>query len=481
MGTRLTAKLSFTTATMLTIAVIVSVVSMGAMTACSPAQWRETQRQPQVAPVPFTGDPRAEKQTTPTRPGDLRPGQPVYTRPDRLCGHRLPQQGRCEPKDPIIEKGEKISVEDPTPQNGKIKCRREHDNSPVYIPPKYVSPEPPPVIQEEVRADRYFVVQNVATEKLRLYERCNGCGCKHRLILETEMVVGQDTSGRRTQVGSYSVQNWEKFYEDSQKKYLPWFSAELPNNPAPRASLEDWTGKGSNRGAFGWYTAIIGPDASEQWLHGTWGWGNDDDSARFISALHQPPLDQNPRVASHGCTRIENRAIAMLRELLSPGAKIIKIYAREGYRDTPAANTPIRTGKWRYALTTEVSEMAPHAGLRGVISRQVPQTDWLEQGVYQFQATAVAVPLSAAKNSHESGNAYKIPESSFKGQFLVDEGRLVDYQHPSELTVGGHVGQLPSVVLQQRCQRPSQPEPKPQPEPNDGNDGHNDEPVIGKF
>ncbi len=478
MGSRqkhsMTTKLSFFATTMV-------IVIQGMIVACSPAQWRETRRQPQVVPVPFTGDPRAERQTTPTQPGDLRPGQPVYTRPDRLCGHRFPKQGRCEPKDPIIEKGEKISVEDPTPHNGKIKCRRENDDTPIYIPPKYVSPEPPPVIQEEVHADRYFVVQNVATEKLRLYERCNGCNCKHRLILETDMVVGQDTKERRTQVGSFTVQHWEKFYEDSQKRYIPWYSPELPSNPAPAAAIEDWTSKGSNRGAFGWYTAIIGPDASEQWLHGTWGWGNDGDSARFISALHQSPLDQNPRVASHGCTRVENRAIAMLRELLSPGAKIIKIYARESYRHNPGADAALRSGKWRYALTTENSEMAPHAGLRGVMSRQVPQADWLEQGTYQFQASATAVPLSAAKNSHESGNVYKIPGSSFKGHFQVDAGRVADYQHPSELVVGGHVGQLPSVILQQRCQQPQrppepQPEPEPEPEPE-----QNDDPVISKF
>ncbi len=46
------------------------------------------------------------------------------------------------------------------------------------------------------------------------------------------------------------------------------------------------------------------------------------------------------------------------------------------------------------------------------------------------------------------GNLYKVPASELKGVFLVDEGRVVGYQHPKSLKVGGHADRkLPSLVL----------------------------------
>jgi len=446
---------------------LVSLAALAALVACSQARWHETQKT--VQPAPFTGDPHSERQTTPTQPGDLQPGQTVTARPDRLCGHRFPSQGECKDTDPIIEKGDEVVVDDPKPENGKIRVHTpSRPDTPVYVPPRYLSPGPIYYRQEEYRADRFFVVQNIATEKLRLYERCQGCGCKHKLVLETDMVVGQDAPGRRSQLGSFTLDHWEKFYEDHKERYSPWYAANEPAPPAAASGIEAWT-QPKNHGAFGWYTAIIGPNAAEQWLHGTWGWGKDGDSQRFISLLRQSPLDKDPKLASHGCTRVENRAIAFLREMLAPGAKIIKIYAREAYREQSAVNAQPRVNRWHYALTTEDGPKAPHAGLRGVRGRHVPQSMWLESGDYDFKGSPTAAPLASSENPHESGNVYRIPETSFHGHFLVDEGRLAEYRHPRELAVGGHVGRLPSVILPQaNCPAPPPVEKKPAP----ANDDH---------
>lgn len=294
-----------------------------------------------------------------------------------------------------------------------------------------------PVTGATSNKSRFFVVQNIATQKLRVYEGCDrSCGCRHRLILETDMVVGQNRPERRSWLGSYRILRWEKFYQDEAQRYSPWYSGDLSATPGPLSSVASWVNRFENKGAFGWYTAIIGPSSGEQWLHGTWGWGKNDDSARFIEALHHSPLSHSELHTSHGCSRIENRAIALLREILQPGTRIVKIYAREAFGHIPT-HSSADFASWPYVLTSENSDEAPPSSRASVEQRRVPRADWLEEGTYRFRTQATLIPLTTAKNPHRNGNIYGIPASSFHGYFLVDEGHVVNYRHPKELKIGG--------------------------------------------
>lgn len=444
--------------TMTVISFLAIAMSVG-VTACSPAKWHETVTQPNS---PFTGDPIAERQTTGKTPQDFKPGQTATVRSDRLCGRRIPTDD-CSKSKTILEKGDKVEVVDPTPQGPdkvvKVKVTRtvrpDLSSEPVYVPPQFLTQEPLAPEKNELSADRYFVVQNIASEKLRVYERCETPGCSHKLVLETDMVVGQNKAGRRSILGSFRITKWFKFYEDKQGEYPSWYSPAYPAIPTVGAPLKDWASKsrlpdhGSVRGAYGWYTAHLAPNSEEQWMHGTWGWGADQD--RFVQLIRTSPFDKNDRLSSHGCTRVENQAIALMREILVPGTKVIKIYAREAY-GAPIAEQPEGklSGQWDWILTSEGvnSEKAPRSGRTTVEGRGVAKDKILESGRYQFSVKPEAKSLSKDANPHENGNAYGISPSSMHGYFLVDEGRVINYRHPRELEVGGHEDhQLPAVIL----------------------------------
>lgn len=434
--------------------------------ACSNSKWQEVAAK--------TGDPIAEQQRTNTQPEDLRPGQTVYTNPDVLRGRTNPEQ---PPEDTpiVIERGTEVTVKDPTPQGpeGLIEVtintkNPETPNTPdkeqtVYVPPEYISTEPVVPTNEQNSADRFFMVQNIATEKVRVYENCaekkKDGSCVHRLVLETDMSAGEDTpdQSRRTILGSYRIVSWFKFYEDNLRLFPSWYHPSYPAVPAPGASLEEWMGKtilpsthpkASMRGSFGWYTAHIEPNASEQWTHGTFGWGSDGD--KFIQLVRDPQTNivMDPR--SQGCTRVENRAIAFMREIMPRGSKLIKIYAKEAYRD-PARRRYVgrNAAKWNYALTkTGVDVEGPKSGVKH--SAGVSEDQILERGEFVLDQMPDAVPFSKEGDGRivENGNLYSIPEESYKGVFVVDEGVLVDYSHPKELKVGGHTkNYMPSILL----------------------------------
>jgi len=181
----------------------------------------------------------------------------------------------------------------------------------------------------------YFMIQNVATEKLRVYKRiCDDNSCPHRMVLETNVVMGEDQPGERTHVGSYRISQWRKFYQDHAAKYPSWYDPSYPPIPGPGSKFTDWfkkrhmpPGPGEMRGAFGWYTALVEPNHSGQWTHGTIGWGADGQD--FIDKTKKlvPNLVANPR--SHGCTRTDNETIAYLREILPVGTPLVKVYAIE--------------------------------------------------------------------------------------------------------------------------------------------------------
>ena len=306
---------------------------------------------------------------------------------------------------------------------------------------------------------KYIVVQNVASERMRVYERCTTSpGCANRLVFETEMVVGRpegpkdDKTAFLTWLGRFKIVEWVKFYEDNNRHYPSWYHPNYPAVPPPGAGAGKWLkekylpnpGQGTYRGAFGWYAAMIGPQANSQWIHGTYGWGSDGD--KFIDYTRRGLINVfgNPR--SSGCTRLENRAVAYARHLLPPGTEVLRVYAVEGYRDASlsAYQGQRTTVPWNFILTKEgYQRNGTSADANSVLKRNVTQDQILESGNYQVDQYPSAIPLKkkagwSSRISGKSGNSYGIPDSSFRGVFLVDEGKFIGYQHPAGLQVGGY-------------------------------------------
>lgn len=304
-------------------------------------------------------------------------------------------------------------------------------------------------------ASKYFVIQNVATERTRVYERCTSSpGCAHRMIMESETVVGRAEGERAnpsryiTWLGRYKITGWKKFYEDTQSHYPSWYHPNYPQVPYNPSDAKIWFSKsvmpggvGDMRGAFGWYTAFVGPNANSQWLHGTVGWGVEGDRYIKYTRNFWVNVFGNPR--SSGCTRLENRAIAYLRHILGEGTEVLRVYALETYRD-PSRRAYAQQAQplpWNWILTTEgVQKDGPTADYNSVLARGVPRNAMLETGTYMVDRLPDAVPLNRNESARtgKSGNTYKIDEREFRGAYLVDEGRFIDYAHPRGLPQGGY-------------------------------------------
>ena len=451
---------------------ILAMTVLACLSACGTAKWQETKST-------HTGDPVMEQQVAPPR-GNLEPGSTGYISSDRLRGLDNPdQQGEDAPV--VLEKNDSIEIMDATPQGTEqlVKVRPKNTknpgvpHSPIYVPQKYVADKPIPLSTDDISADRYVVVQNIATETLRVYEHCTETpGCANKLILETDMVVGQDTPNHelRTRTGVYRIESWAKFYEDNQRLYPSWMAPGAPAMPGAGQSLAAWTNpalipKGySNegaRGAFGWFTAKIGPNAGEQWTHGTWGLAADGD--KFIQAVRQ--LKNDERIASHGCTRVENQAIALMHEILPAGTKVIKVYAREAFADADYSSQQIPRRTWDWTMT---SEGAMTSGRKMSASKN-PAGRVIDQGRYTPENKAHAL----------SGNIYGVSESEMSGVFFVDEGRLENYKNPASIPNGGFGERngLPSSVVARGTVAPSAriPLPPERPDLSDQQSDHQSE------
>lgn len=310
---------------------------------------------------------------------------------------------------------------------------------------------------------KYFVIQNLATERLRVYEKhCNeDQACKHKMIMETEMVVGENTKdgGTRTYVGSYRLTEWVKFYEDGKGEYPAWYREGYPFPPGPESGAMTWfrdkympeengKPKGSMRGAFGWYAALIGPNHNSQWTHGTIGWGENKDEFILKTKKFFSNVVSDPR--SHGCSRLNNEAIAFLREKLPVGTPFIKIYAKEALLDGDRLDYPERTNTWDYILTKERTSKAYSSDEQKVLDRGVSQDMWLEQGRFEYDAYPNLVYYTPAKalwgwraKLKDRGNVYKVRKKAMRGVYFVDAGLLFDYKHPidsdkhNKIEVGG--------------------------------------------
>ncbi len=329
-------------------------------------------------------------------------------------------------------------------------------------------------------SSKYFVIQNIATEKTRVYERCTLTpDCPHKLIFETDTVVGRPEEGTNsdpkayiTWLGHSRISEWVKFYSDGAGTYPPWYTAgqDIRSIPSPISNSiskvlgsTKWTvrrnGKSTMYGAFGWYAAKLTPadetGVNHQWMHGTIGWGKDENKVIEITRGFFVNLFTNP--GSHGCTRLENRSIAFLQHLLPVGTDLYRVYARESIRESAIPLSRYvdkyhNPGHWEYILLTNGAQKvngltADAATVRNSGISILNGVNFLEEGVFNYNQypNAVSPDYNKTASSGKSGDRYQIdsgqPDDTthFRGYFLVDEGRFLNYQHPDERAVHGKV------------------------------------------
>jgi hypothetical protein len=315
-----------------------------------------------------------------------------------------------------------------------------------------------------VKSTKYFIVQNIATERSRLYEKkCNKSNiCKHKLIMETEIAAGKDTKRFRTWLGSYRITRWVKFYQDYKQFYPSFYDPKYPALPGAGARFSEWKSKdimplvqtadmrsprkiGIMRGGFGWYTATIGPNHFGQWTHGTVGWGADGD--KFIGRKKSFWANAFSDPRSGGCSRHTNPAVAYLHHLTSVGTPLIKIYAKEALLDKDRKSYTQRTKNWDYILTTNgVRRNGQGADKQKVLAAGTPSSRFLEEGTLTIDTFPNLVYFTPGEKLNggssklgDKGNTYKINSHEMSdGVFYVDAGLISrKYKHPQRLGVGG--------------------------------------------
>lgn len=346
-----------------------------------------------------------------------------------------------------------------------------------FVATEFLSPK---IVNYKEFTGKHYAVVNVASETLRLYERvCLDNSCPSKMIMETEVVVGEDLNlpkeekGKgRSVLGSYRITGWSKFYQDPEGHYPAWYRDGYPDGPTADSSWNDWFSKkvmpkdlegkthGTMRGAFGWYTAFVGPEAYGQWTHGTLGWGSDKD--KFIKKVKKPLINvvSNPR--SSGCTRNNNEAIAFLRHVIDVGAPIIKIYAREEILDPTYSNYPQATEVWDYVLTKNKNHIlgradvvktlgvtdadlsafweAKRAGGELILDPKNPLNQVIEVGAYEKDIHPDAMEYTPGEKLGKfnrkvgrKGNVYGVKSTEMFGTFYVDAGMLDGYAHPTAI------------------------------------------------
>lgn len=309
-------------------------------------------------------------------------------------------------------------------------------------------------------ASPIFIIQNIATEKMRVYKRCvQTSTCAHELLFEADMIAGHSTSAQNdpnvfaTKLGHFKIAKWTKFFEDKNGKFPAWYKSDssiVPKGSAPK----EWIG---NRGAYGWLTAQLGPNADEQVIHGTYGWGSDKES--FLTYFRNPFVKFIDDPMAIGATRVENQAIAYTRHLAEIGTDVLRVYALEAYADqTLVRYDTYRAQKpfWDWVLTnSDAQKDAVSIDRQVQLKKNYVYSNVIEEGRFEIDRYPTGMPYSTTlfglgAGSGTTGNTYQIKRKQFKGVFLVDEGRFVDYEHPqvTELPVSGypqHV--LPNYVI----------------------------------
>ncbi|WP_413568403.1 hypothetical protein ACLWBD_12580 [Bdellovibrio sp. HCB117] len=374
----------------------------------------------------------------------------------------------------IVEVYDVLNAATPLVQVKIVKSSSISNQGELYVSKDYLSEK-----EFVLPLSKYFVIQNVATEKTRVYERCTVTpDCPHTLVMETDMVVGrpeegseEDPNAYKTWVGHGKISEWVKFYQDGLGFYPRWYTKgqDISTIPKPitdsmslymgsqRWIVKNDQGKKSNYGAFGWYAAKLTPEGENggvnyQWIHGTMGWGKDGSKPIEITRGKMINFFANP--GSHGCTRVENRAVAYMRHLLPVGTDVYRVYAREATREGyPYRRYANQTSsyKWQYMLLTngagESNGLTSDAAtIRAQGIRAILNVNLIEQGVYEVDRYPTVAPLDYSKSaaSGKSGDRYEIDDkvkngSNFRGYFLIDEGRFANYAHPSYQATNGAV------------------------------------------
>ncbi|MCK5883153.1 MAG: L,D-transpeptidase [Bacteriovoracaceae bacterium] len=288
---------------------------------------------------------------------------------------------------------------------------------------------------------KYFVVQNIATEKVRIYEKiCENDICANKMVFETEVAVGENAPKTKSVLGRFSISRWHKFYQDGAQHYPSWYSENLRFPPKAGSSALAWTKKkylhngqkSGTRGAFGWYTAYLGPNASYQWMHGTIGWGKDKDKFIKQTKGFWANVFADPR--SHGCTRLNNEAIAYARSILPVGTPVYKVYAIEKLHDSSRSRYNYSRKPWDYILTTDKDSVSD----RNYVLENLPSETFLERGSFDMDTYPSIVSYKKKPKKTESGNTYGISSYDMKGVFYIDIGMFENYSHPRSLRVRGY-------------------------------------------
>jgi hypothetical protein len=283
----------------------------------------------------------------------------------------------------------------PSPVKPEVKINPASDNilSNIFQKKTVLNPDYPK-----------YIVANLATLKLRVYQLpCDTCSGE--LIFTTDMVVGKDTPTERTKPGYYKIYRWEQFHVDYEKKYLPWYK----NPPKPGSTRSQWGAVG----AFGWYAALLDPNAGGQWMHGTLGWASEEE--KFIEHTMREG-GTAIRVKSKGCTRVSNPAISFLRDHVPVGSYLFRIYAKEEIKE----DTPVQEVSWSHELKRK--------------------NKVLDQGTWTRELKAEAIPVQDKKDKIKGtrpSNPYELNINTL-GNFVVDKGQIKsDYRHPKKIKSGG--------------------------------------------
>lgn len=384
----------------------------------------------------------------------------------------------------MLSLNDQVRIVDGTIYNDKfieIQIAKTYDpivkSEKYYIAIDYLSPQK---VDYKNFKGKYFVVVNIATETIRAYERvCADNSCPAKMIMESEVVVGEDTDhpkeepGKgRSILGSYRVTGWTKFYQDPEAHYPAWYRDGYPATPPADSAWNEWFSKkvmpldengkafGKMRGAFGWFAAFVAPEPYGQWLHGTLGWGSDKD--KYIKRVKKPLINMVSDPRSSGCTRNNNEAIAFLRNLLDVGTPIIKIYAKEAILDPTFSSYYVPAAEWNYVMTKSKSHavdrdqvlnllkingadldafwQAKLAGGALILDPKDPLYQVIEVGTYHvdnFPSVIEYTPgeklTKMSRRVGRKGNVYGVKDVNMHGTFFIDAGVLKDYAHPGEI------------------------------------------------
>lgn len=396
----------------------------------------------------------------------------------------------------LLSLNEKVRIVNPELINGKYvqieivkTVNKMMASEKYYVLREYLSEK---IMDYKEFTGKYFTILNVATETLRLYERqCADNSCPHKMIMETEVVVGEDRNhpiaekGKgRSVLGSYRLTGWAKFYQDAEAHYPAWYRDGYPGVPEVGAGFNKWMkndfmpvmpdGKkhGGMRGAFGWYAGFVAPNPYGQWTHGTIGWGEDKDEYVKKTKKLVTNIISNPR--SSGCTRNNNEAIAFLRQILDTGAPMMKIYAKEALLDKNLTDYRVESQEWQYIMTKTAGERADRAevlkslGVSGqevdafwkakrgggqlILDPKSPLNKVLEVGTYTVDTQPTVIDYTPGEKLRKlsrsvgrKGNVYGIESKDMSnGVFYIDAGVVASsYSHPKTvLEVGGFEGEV---------------------------------------